>query len=229
MIPKKKVLLVDDDQDILDLLKYNLSKEGYDVKALSRSLGTVDVASSFKPDLIILDVMMPEVNGINLCRELRSVELFKNVYIFFLTARAESYYQHAAFDTGGDDYIEKVVGLKSLTRKINSVLKENFIIRKSVPELQVRALSMNRKNFTVLFAGKEVKLTRQEFEFLFFFAQNCERKIAISDVIQSLWGSETYLAVSNVEIYIHSLKRKFGFDIIHQLDSNQYCLKEIAC
>lgn len=224
METEKKVLLVDDDHDILELLKYNLIKEGYKVKTLARSERTIDVASAFHPDLIILDIMMPDVNGINVCRELRKVDTFRNIYIFFLTARPESYYQHAAFETGGDDYVEKVVGLKSLTRKINSVLKEDFIIRKSVNEVNVRALRMNRKNFSVVYCEKEIALTRPEFEFLFFFAQNASRNISITNVVQSIWGSETYLAVSNVEVYIHNLKRKFGFDIIHQVSGTDYRL-----
>jgi two-component system, OmpR family, alkaline phosphatase synthesis response regulator PhoP len=225
MSANKRVLLVDDDQDILDLLKYNLEKEGYEIKALATSEKTMETACKFLPDLIILDIMMPEINGVNLCRELRRLEDFKNTYIFFLTARSESYYQHAAYDTGGDDYIEKIIGLKSLTKKINSVLKEDFVIRKSVQEIHVKALSMNRKNFSVQFADKEINLTKAEFEFLFFFAQNSRRNIAISNVIQSLWGSETYLAVTNVEVYIHNLKRKFGFDIIHQINGSEYRLK----
>jgi two-component system, OmpR family, alkaline phosphatase synthesis response regulator PhoP len=226
MATNKRVLLVDDDQDILDLLKYNLEKEGYEIKSLASSARTLETAEKFQPHLIILDIMMPEVNGVNLCRELRQNEHFKNTYIFFLTARSESYYQHAAYDTGGDDYIEKVIGLKSLTKKINSVLKDDFVIRKSVQEIRVRALAMNRKNYSVQFGGKDISVSRAEFEFLFFFAQNKGRNIASSNVIQSLWGSETYLAVTNVEVYIHSLKRKFGFDIIHQINASEYRLKE---
>jgi two-component system, OmpR family, alkaline phosphatase synthesis response regulator PhoP len=225
MSANKRVLLVDDDQDILDLLKYNLEKEGYEIKVLAASEKTMEMAGKFQPHLIILDIMMPAINGVNLCRELRRSEHFKNTYIFFLTARSESYYQHAAYDTGGDDYIEKIIGLKSLTRKINSVLKENFVIRKSIQEVQVKSLSLNRKNFSVHFAGKEINLTKAEFELLFFFAQNSGRNIGISNVIQSLWGSETYLAVTNVEVYIHSMKRKFGFDVIHQINGSEYRLK----
>jgi two-component system, OmpR family, alkaline phosphatase synthesis response regulator PhoP len=224
MAVEKKVLLVDDDQDILDLLKYNLGKEGYKVRALAKSEHALAVASSFKPDLIILDIMMPEINGINLCRELRNMEAFKKTYIFFLTARPETYYQHAAYETGGDDYVEKVIGLKSLTKKINSVLKENYVIRKSINDVNVRSLSMNRKGFSVHFADRDIKLSRPEFEFLFFFAQNSKRHISISDVVQSIWGSETYLAVSSVEVYIQNLKRKFGFDIIHQINDSEYRL-----
>ena len=132
-----RVLLVDDDQDILELLEYNLEKEGYKVKTLDDSNVAVSVAIDFSPDLIILDIMMPRPNGIEICKELRSLKRFANTYIFFLTAKSESYYQQAALDTGGDDYIEKVIGLRALTYKVSTVLKRRFVIRKSVPELQI--------------------------------------------------------------------------------------------
>jgi len=105
-----RVLVVDDDFDILDLLEYNLEKEGYKVKTLDDSHKAVNLAKNFSPDLIILDVMMPHPNGIELCREFRSLKQFQDTYIFFLTAKSEYYYQQAALDTGGDDYIEKIIG-----------------------------------------------------------------------------------------------------------------------
>src|SRR5688572_27533888 len=113
-----KILLVDDDYDILDLLKYNLEKEGYKVKTLHDSTGAVHVAKKFSPDLIILDIMMPHPNGIEICKELRGIKRFEDTYIFFLTAKSESYYQQAALDTGGDDFIEKLIGLRALTNKV---------------------------------------------------------------------------------------------------------------
>ena len=167
-----RVLLVDDDQDILELLEYNLAKEGYKVKALDDSNVAVSVAMDFSPDLIILDIMMPRPNGIEICKELRTIKKFSETYIFFLTAKSESYYQQAALDTGGDDYIEKVIGLRALTYKVSTVLKRRFVIRKSIPELQIGDLSLNRKSGTVRINQQEIKLSKPEFELLFFFAQN---------------------------------------------------------
>ena len=167
----KKILVVDDDQDILELLKYNLEKEGYEVLTHAESADVISIARQFLPDLIILDIMMPDQNGIELCRQLRSKDRFKNTYIFFLTARSEYYYQDAAFITGGDDYIEKIVGLKALTKRISAVLKRNFVIRKSNALLHAGNLLMNRKNLSVQIRGSEVKLSKPEFDVLFFFAQ----------------------------------------------------------
>lgn len=222
---KKRILIVDDDEDILDLLQYNLEKEGYEVKILNSSLETLSIAKKFLPDLIILDIMMPGENGIELCRKLRKKDNFRETYIFFLTARSESYYQHAVYHTGGDDYIEKIIGLKALTKKISAVLKGNFVIRKSITELTVGKLQLNRGTFTVCFNGKIFTLNRPEFELLYFFAQNPAREISVDNLIQSIWGSETYIAESNVEVYIQNLKRKFGTPIIEQGKLNQYHLK----
>src|ERR1700755_3275700 len=113
-----RVLVVDDDSDILDLLEYNLAKEGFKVKTLDDSSRAVSVAEEFLPDLVILDIMMPHPNGIEVCRTLRGMKRFADTYIFFLTAKSESYYHEAALDTGGDDYIEKIVGLRALTYKV---------------------------------------------------------------------------------------------------------------
>src|SRR5688572_32768 len=132
-----RVLVVDDDKDILELLEYNLEKEGFKVKTLHDSSSAVETAKDFLPDLIILDIMMPRPNGIEICRELRGMQLFSGTYIFFLTAKSESYYQQAAYDTGGDDFIEKVIGLRALTYKVSTVLKRRFVIRKSIIELKV--------------------------------------------------------------------------------------------
>ena len=132
-----RILIIDDDRDILELLEYNLEKEGFKVKSLDESYYAIKTAKEFGPDLIILDIMMPHPNGIEICRELRGMKRFEETYIFFLTAKSESYYQQAALDTGGDDYIEKIMGLRALTFKVSTVLKRNFVIRKSAVELTI--------------------------------------------------------------------------------------------
>jgi two-component system alkaline phosphatase synthesis response regulator PhoP len=217
-----RVLVVDDDRDILDLLKYNLEKEGFKIKTLENSRKTIAVAKSFSPDLIILDMMMPHPNGIELCRELRSIKRFQNTYIFFLTAKSENYYQQAALQTGGDDYIEKMFGLRALTYKINSVLKKSFVIRKSIEELNIGSLSIHRKSNSVSIRGDEVFLSKPEFELLFFFAQNADKVISAENLIHILWGSEIFLLDTSVELYIDNLRKKTGLNIIQRLSDNRY-------
>jgi two-component system, OmpR family, alkaline phosphatase synthesis response regulator PhoP len=217
-----RVLLVDDDQDILELLKYNLEKEGYKVKTLDDSNVAVSVAVDFSPDLIILDIMMPRPNGIEICKDLRGLKKFADTYIFFLTAKSESYYQQAALDTGGDDYIDKVVGLRALTYKVSTVLKRRFVIRKSIPELHIGDLSLNRKTGAVTINQKEIKLSKPEFELLFFFAQNPRKIISHENLLCNIWGSEVYLFDTSLDVYIQNLRTKLGIDFIRRLDGKRY-------
>ncbi|HTE33223.1 MAG TPA: response regulator transcription factor [Chryseolinea sp.] len=217
-----RVLLVDDDWDILELLEYNLEKEGFKVKALEESYRAVNVAKEFSPDLIILDLMMPHPNGIEICKELRSIKQFENTYIFFLTAKSESYYQQAALDTGGDDYIEKVVGLRALTYKVKTVLKRRFVIRKSVPELKIGDLIIKRRSGSVRIGNVEVSLSKPEFELLFFFAQNPRKAISQENLLCNIWGSEIYLFDTSIDVYIENLRNKLGLDLIHRTSDNRY-------
>jgi two-component system alkaline phosphatase synthesis response regulator PhoP len=166
--------------------------------------------------------MMPHPNGIELCRELRSIKRFQNTYIFFLTAKSENYYQQAALQTGGDDYIEKMFGLRSLTYKINSVLKDKFVIRKGVEELRIGNLIIHRRSNSVSVNGCEFFLSKPEFELLFFFAQNTDKIISAESLIHILWGSEIYLLETSVELYIENLQKKTGVKVIHRLSDKRY-------
>jgi two-component system, OmpR family, alkaline phosphatase synthesis response regulator PhoP len=217
-----RVLLVDDDSDILDLLEYNLSKEGYKVKTLGESSSAVRIAKSFLPDLIILDIMMPHPNGIEICKELRGLKRFEDTYIFFLTAKSENYYQQAALDTGGDDYIEKVVGLRALTHKVGTVLKRSFVIRKSIPELQIGKLRLYRKSNSVTIESEQFELNKPEFELLFFMAQNPDKIITRENLLCNIWGSEIYLIDASVDGYIQNLQSKLGVSVIETLAGHRY-------
>ena len=219
-----KVLVVDDDRDILELLEYNLAKEGFTVKTIDESHDAIAVAKDFAPDLIILDIMMPHPNGIEICRELRSMKRFADTYIFFLTAKSESYYHEAALDTGGDDYIEKVIGLRALTNKHATVLKRKCVIRKSIAELKVGDLRIHRKSNSVHIGDHEITLSKPEFELLFFFAQNPSKVISHENLLQNIWGSEIYLFDTSIDVYIQNLKKKLGINLIHRTSDNRYRL-----
>jgi two-component system alkaline phosphatase synthesis response regulator PhoP len=216
-----RILVVDDDQDILDLLNYNLWKEGYKVKVVDESKRAVEAACSFHPDLIVLDLMMPHPNGIEICRELRGLKEFESVYIFFLTAKSEPYYQQAALSSGADDYIEKVMGLRSLTQKISAVLKRNFIIRKSESQITVENLTLDRKGFMAKLNNNQVALSRTEFELLFFILQNKRKALNRSALLKYLWGSEVFLSETTLEAHISNITSKMGYPII-QLNENGY-------
>jgi len=219
-----RVLVVDDDRDILELLEYNLEKEGFKVKSLEDSWQAIKVAKEFMPDLVILDIMMPHPNGIEICKELRSLKRFEDTYIFFLTAKSETYYRQAALDTGGDDFIEKVVGLRALTYKVKTVLKRRFVIRKSIPELKIGNMVISRKSSTVRIGDFEVALSKPEFELLFFFAQNPDKIISQENLLKNIWGSEIYLFDTSIEVYIQNLKAKLGLDLIRRTTDKRYRL-----
>ena len=219
-----RVLVVDDDRDIQELLEYNLEKEGFKVMSLEDSWQAVKVAKEFMPDLVILDIMMPHPNGIEICKELRSLKRFEDTYIFFLTAKSETYYRQAALDTGGDDFIEKVVGLRALTYKVKTVLKRRFVIRKSIPELKVGNMVISRKSSTVKIGDFEVALSKPEFELLFFFAQNPDKVISQESLLKNIWGSEIYLFDTSIEVYIQNLKAKLGLDLIRRTTDKRYRL-----
>ncbi len=219
-----RVLVVDDDKDILDLLEYNLKVEGFKVLAIDNSKLAVACAHDFLPDLIILDIMMPHPNGIEICRELRATGNFATTYIFFLTAKSESYYQEAALDTGGDDFIEKIVGLRALTYKIKSVLRKSFVIRKGVREMNVGNVVINRKARSISIKGHETFLSIPEFELLFFFAQNPDKVITLKNLLHNIWGSDTFLYDSSVETYINKLCKRIGKNLIQKLGNDRYML-----
>lgn len=219
-----RVLVIDDDKDILELLEYNLEKEGFTVKTIDESQDAVTVAKDFSPDLIILDIMMPHPNGIEICRELRSMKRFADTYIFFLTAKSENYYHEAALDTGGDDYIEKVIGLRALTYKVATVLKRKFVIRKSIAELKIGNLRIHRKSNSVQIGDDEITLSKPEFELLFFFAQNPSKVISHENLLQNIWGSEIYLFDTSIDVYIQNLRKKLGINLIHRTSDNRYRL-----
>ena len=218
----KKILVVDDDHDILELLEYNLEREGFKVKTLDDSVHAVSECKSFEPDLIILDIMMPDINGIEVCKQIRAIDRFKDTVIFFLTAKSESYYQEAALDTGGDDFIEKIIGIRSLTNKIKAVLNRKLVIRKRFPEIRMGDLYINRRAGFVAVQNKEIHLSKPEFELLFFFAQNPRKVITSNNLTENLSGSDAFSIGSSVEVYLELLMNKLDGHWLSKIADGKY-------
>lgn len=219
-----KILIIDDDNDILDLLKYNLEMEGYLVGAELNSANALSRARVFNPDLIILDIMMPKLNGIELCNVLRQHEEFDGTYIFFLTAKSEQYLQVEALASGGDDYIEKITGLRALTHKVETVLRNNLVIRKCVQQINLGDLHIDRKEYVVFYKNKKISLPRHEFELLYFLAQNPKKVISKDRILHNIWGSDVYLFANSVEAHVSNIEAKIGENIISRYNQ-AYCLK----
>jgi two-component system alkaline phosphatase synthesis response regulator PhoP len=209
MLPENRILIIDDDQDVLDLLDYNLSKEGYLVRCLQESSQAMEVAAEFKPTLIILDVMMP-VDGFILCRQFRSQMDFQEVTIFFLTAMLENRYETEAFQSGADDFIHKMIGIRSLTNRIELVLKRHLVIKKRIKNFQVGNWEISRDGFFVSFKNKTTKLAPEEFEIFYFMAQNSNRTLTREQITQIIGGSNLFQFPVAIDKCLHSLLKKLG-------------------
>jgi two-component system, OmpR family, alkaline phosphatase synthesis response regulator PhoP len=209
----KRILIVDDDQDILDLLKYNLEKDGFHVRAINKSEKAIWSAERFLPQLIILDLMMPDVDGVKLCQELRAHPQLKNVYIFFLTAKSGSDFQDIVLSKGADDYIEKMMGIRSLMSKVDCVLNKRLTIRKRNNQIKLGNLELDRETYHVILNHAEIDLNITEFEILYFFAQNPGKNISIETIIESLSNNEIYLIEATARLYINNIQKKTGTDV----------------
>jgi two-component system alkaline phosphatase synthesis response regulator PhoP len=220
-----RILAVDDDQDILDLLQYNLEKEGFRVRAVSDSSNALDAVVSFRPDLIILDIMMPHPNGIELCRQIREMDRFRDTVIFFLTARSEFYFQEAALETGGDDFIEKIMGLRALTNKVVDVLKRDFVIRKRDQEAIAGKLKVDRRRAVAVVKDREIALSKPELELLFFFAQNPGKVITSENLLSNIWGSEWLSSNKTIDSYLENITGKLGGHWIAKVGEGRYRLR----
>ena len=219
---RPRILVVDDDTDLLDLLKYNFKKEGFDVKIVSRAQKAISAALSFGPDLIVLDVSLPDGNGLELCRDIRAIPGLEDTFIFFLSGRSGRRWSKEALGTGADDFIEKLSGLRVLTNKVNAVLKNNFVIKKGIPGLAAEDLVLDKQCQAVYLKDREMAISDSEFEILFFMMQNPNKVISGKNLIKVIWGSEIYVLGSSVESHVESLQQKIGTRFIETVSTGQY-------
>ncbi len=216
-IKKNKVLIVDDEPDILELLKYNLEKEGYEVKTALDGKKAVAVAKTFLPELILMDIMMPVMDGVEACRVLRATPEMLNTYIIFLTARTEEYSEVAGFDVGADDYLTKPIKPRALMSRINSLFKreaQKAIISGEKEVLQVDSLVIDRNSYTLTKNRVEIALPKKEFELLFFLAQNPNKVYSRDELLLNIWGSDVYVLARTVDVHIRRVREKIGEDFI---------------
>ena len=210
----RKVLVVDDDEPILELLKYNLEKEGYEVKVANNGQLGVDIARKFKPDLVLLDIMMPQMDGVEACRQLRSMSDLVNTFIVFLTARSEEYSEVAAFDVGADDYITKPIKPRALISRVSALFRRDSKGKGSSPQILTGELVIDRSSYTITIKGKEINLPKKEFELLFFLAQSPNKVFSRDDLLQNIWGSDVYVLARTVDVHIRKVREKIGDDYI---------------
>ena len=212
--PTQKVLVVDDEEPILELLKYNLEKQGYDVRTANEGQEAVDIARKFHPDLVLLDIMMPKMDGVEACRQIRAMPELVNTFIVFLTARAEEYSEIAAFDGGADDYILKPIKPRALMSRISAIFRRDSKKKTTSSQIKIGDLVVDRTSYTVKVNGREVSLPKKEFELLFFLAQNPNKVFNREELLQNIWGSDVYVLARTVDVHIRKVREKIGEDYI---------------
>lgn len=205
-----KILLVDDEPDILEIVGYNLSAEGYEVITGANGKEAIEKAKKHKPHLIILDVMMPEMDGIEACEKLRELPILNNTIITFLTARGEDYSQVAGFDAGADDYITKPIKPKVLVSKVKGLLRRLKETETSNENIKLGDLIINREEYKIIKKGKEMTLPRKEFELLSLLATKPGKVFKREEILNQVWGNEVVVGGRTIDVHIRKLREKIG-------------------
>ena len=206
-----KILLVDDEPDILEIVSYNLAAEGYQVVTAENGVEAVRKAKKELPQLVILDVMMPEMDGIEACELIRKDPNLKDVVIAFLTARGEDYSQLAGFDAGADDYITKPIKPKVLISKVKALLRR-FKEEDARDSLKLGNLVINRDEYKIVLKGREIILPRKEFELLSLLASKPGKVFKRDEILDKVWGNEVVVGGRTIDVHIRKLREKIGDD-----------------
>ena len=211
---KKTILIVDDNEDILELLFYNLKSDGYHVEIAKDGIEAIEVAKKSLPNLIIMDIMMPKMDGVEACRHIRKVPELANTHIIFLTARVEEYSEIAAFDSGADDYLMKPIKPRALMSRVNAFFKKSERASDTTSVLEYGSLKIDRVSYTVAKAGKVIDLPKKEFELLHFLAQKPGQVFNRDVLLKNIWGSDVYVLARTVDVHIRKVREKIGDNYI---------------
>ena len=220
-----KILAIDDDKDILLLLKYNLESEGYYVETASSGKKGISLAQKINPNLMLVDIMMPDMDGIQTCIKLREIDNLKSSYILFLTARAEEYSEVAAFDAGADDYITKPIKPRALLSRINSFYKRASSKVSSSKSLKVGDLDINKDSYVVKLNNKEIFFPKKEFNLLYFLASNPKKVYSRDSLLRNLWGTDVHVVARTVDVHVRKIREKIGPNYISTIKGVGYKFK----
>ena len=211
-----KVLIVDDEEDILEFVSYNLSKEGYQIEVANDGPSAIEKAEQFGPDLIILDIMMPGMDGIEVCTLLRENNDHKNTLIVFLTARSESFTQVSAFESGGDDYITKPVKPNVLKSRVKAIIRRHYRFQNKNQQevLKFGDLEIDREEFNVSVKGVEVSLAKKEFDLLNLLVSKPGKVFKREEILRQVWGREVIVGDRTIDVHIRKVREKIGSDYI---------------
>ena len=220
-----KVLVVDDDPDIVEILKYNLKNSGYSVKSAGNGVEAIKKAKKFIPDIILMDVMMPEMSGIEACEEIKSIDQLSQAIIIFLSARSEDYTQISAYDAGADDYISKPVKPKILLKKISNIAKKINSEKNAPKTIDLGSIKINKEEYVVIKDKKEILLPRKEFELLFLLATKPEKVFTREEIMNKVWGTQVIVGDRTIDVHVRKLREKIGEKHIKTLKGVGYKFK----
>ena len=221
---EKKILLIDDEQDILEILSYNLKKEGYQVYTANNGNEGIAKAKEIIPDLILLDVMMPEKDGIETCQEMRQIKELQKTLIVFLSARSAEFSQLAGFDAGANDYIVKLIKPKVLISKVNALLQLTTQVAEQSKVIKIGELVIDKDNFKVTKNGENFLLPKKEFDLLYLLASNTQKVFKREEILDKVWGNDVIVGERTIDVHIRRLREKLGDDIIQTLKGIGYKL-----
>ncbi len=223
MITKPKILLVDDEEDILHFLQYNLVKEGYDVRTASNGKNALSVLQKFDAQLVLLDIMMPEMDGVELCEKIRSISKLQNLLICFLTARSDSFTQITALDKGGDDFITKPIKPRVLLSRINAILRRHPDLKQTQESVKTfGSLKVNFENYNLQIDDKKITLAKKEFELLKLLTAKPGRVYKREEILIKVWGSDVIVGDRTIDVHIRKLREKIGSEYIQTVKGVGY-------
>ena len=217
-----KILLVDDDPDILEIVSYNLVQEGFEIFTASNGKEAILKAIKEVPDLIIMDVMMPEMDGMEACENIRKIPELSNVIITFLTARSEDYSQVAGFDAGADDYITKPIKQKLLVSKVKALLRRLKETEKDSETLNVGGIEINREEYKIVKDNVEIVLPRKEFELFYLLASKPGKVFKREEILDKVWGNDVVVGGRTIDVHIRKLREKIGDDFFKTIKGVGY-------
>ncbi|MDA9211450.1 response regulator transcription factor [Flavobacteriaceae bacterium] len=218
-----KILCVDDEPDILEILKYNLSNEGYDISIANDGLSGIKKAKEINPNLIIMDVMMPNMDGIQACENLRADEKFNDTIIMFLTARGEDFSHVAAYEAGADDYVTKPVKPKVLVSKVKGLLRRfKKVNDNDINIIEHNDIKIDKEKYKVYISGKTLILPRKEFELLYLLASKPDKVFKRDKIMENVWGGEVIVGDRTIDVHIRKLREKVGDKYIKTLKGVGY-------
>ena len=234
MQQKKTILVVDDERDLLDLIEYNLKKEGYDVLEAEDGLEGIRMAKKYKPDLVLLDIMMPKMNGLEACEQIREDDEIKQTPIIFLTAKNDEKTEVRGLNLGADDFLTKPISTAKLVSRITAVLRrldssnvdnsDQFSSNENL--LKVHDLIIDRERFIVLKEETELQLPKKEFELLFYLANRKGKVLDRQTLLNEVWGSNIYVIDRTIDVHIRKIREKLGDDYIETVKGVGYRFKE---